>query len=152
MFAVIRIRGRVGVRRDIEDTLKMLKISAVNNCVILPETPEYNGMVEKTRDFITWGEITKETLVMMLKKRLKLKGNKKTDENTLKKITGSDSFENFADSLLQGKSKIKNFEEFQPLFRLTPPSKGFKSTKEQYPKGDLGYRGKEINELLERMI
>lgn len=152
MFAVVRIRGTVGVRREIRDTLKMLRLNAVNNCVILPETPEYKGMIEKAKDYITWGEIEKETLVEMLKKRLRLKGNKRVDENILKKVTGFDSFENFADALLEGKVKIKDFKELQPLFRLTPPSKGFKSIKEHYPKGDLGYRGKEINELIERMI
>jgi large subunit ribosomal protein L30 len=36
---------------------------------------------------------------------------------------------------------------------LTPPSKGFrKSIKQHYPDGELGYRGKEINVLLKRMI
>lgn len=36
---------------------------------------------------------------------------------------------------------------------LTPPSGGFRnSTKENYPKGESGYRGEQINELLERMI
>ena len=40
----------------------------------------------------------------------------------------------------------------KPLFRLNPPSKGFKATRLGYPKGDLGYRGGKINELLKRMI
>jgi len=54
--------------------------------------------------------------------------------------------------LIGGKIKLKDLEKIEPVFRLTPPSKGFKSIKEHYPKGDLGYRGKEINELLKRMI
>ncbi|MBL7160505.1 MAG: uL30 family ribosomal protein [Candidatus Aenigmarchaeota archaeon] len=39
-----------------------------------------------------------------------------------------------------------------PIFRLTPPSHGLKSTKVHFPKGDLGYRGKAINDLLRRMV
>ena len=41
----------------------------------------------------------------------------------------------------------------KPVFRLTPPSKGFKkSIKQQYPNGEIGYRGEKINELILRMI
>ena len=152
MFAVIRIRGLVGMKREIEDTLKMLRLNAVNNCVIFPEAAEYKGMLKKVKDWITWGEIEKETLVAMLKKRLRLIGNKRVEEKVLKEITDFDKFDNFADELLAGRIKLRDFEKLQPVFRLTPPSKGFKSIREPYPKGDLGYRGKEINELLERMI
>ena len=35
---------------------------------------------------------------------------------------------------------------------LRPPKGGFKSLKEMYPKGDLGYRGQAINDLIKRMI
>ena len=36
-------------------------------------------------------------------------------------------------------------------FSLKPPKGGFKSLKQMYPKGDLGYRGEKINELIKRM-
>ena len=151
MLAVIRIRGAVGTPRAIRDTLKMLRLKAVNNCVILPESRDIKGMVEKVKDYVTYGEIEKGMLVHLLKKRLRLRGNKRVNEEILKKITGYD-FEGFADALLSGKIKLKNFSEFVPVFRLSPPSKGFKSIKLHWPKGDLGYRGKDINELLKRMI
>jgi len=152
MFAVIRLRGSVGLRKEIKDTFNMLRLKAVNNCVILPEALDFKGMVNKVKDYVTYGEIDKETLVALLKKRLKVKGNEKIDEKKLKEITKFDSFEKFADALLAGKIKLKNFAQINPVFRLTPPSKGLKSIKESYPKGDLGYRGKEIKELIERMI
>jgi len=152
MFAVIRIRGSVGLRREVKDTLKMLRLNAPNNCVIIPESKDYKGMLEVVKDCVTWGEIDKDTLIELLKKRLRLRGNKRVDEKILKEVTDFDSFENFAEEILAGKIKLKDFEELQPFFRLTPPSKGFKSVKEFWPKGDLGYRGKEINELLRRMI
>ncbi|MGC8812763.1 MAG: 50S ribosomal protein L30 [Candidatus Aenigmatarchaeota archaeon] len=150
MFAVIRIRGKA--RREVEDTLKMLRLKNVNNCVILPEKPDFKGMLQKAKDFVTWGEIEKETLVELLKKRLRARGNKRVDEKILKETTNFDNFEDFASALIEEKVKIKDFERLNPVFRLTPPSKGFKSVKEAYPKGDLGYRGKEINELIKRMI
>jgi large subunit ribosomal protein L30 len=38
------------------------------------------------------------------------------------------------------------------VFRLHPPSRGLRSVKLHFPKGDLGYRGEKINELLKRMV
>lgn len=152
MFAVVRILGKAGMSKDIEDTLKMLRLSAAHNCVILPNTASYKGMLEKVKDVATYGEISKEVLAAMLKKRGRLVGDKRIDEAALKKITNHDNFEKFAEGLIAGKIKLKDFEEIYPVFRLTPPSKGFKSTKQHYPKGDLGYRGEKINELLERMV
>jgi len=150
MFAVIRIRSTE--RKEIGDTFKMLRLNDVNNCILVPETEDYKGMIKKVKDFVTWGEVDKDVLTKMLEKRLKLFGDKRVGEKALKEITNFDSFERFVDALLAGKAKLKDFEKIKPFFRLTPPSKGFKSIKEHYPKGDLGYRGKEINELLERMI
>ena len=37
-------------------------------------------------------------------------------------------------------------------YNLRPPKGGFKSLKQMYPKGDLGYRGDKINELIKKMI
>ena len=152
MYAVIRIRGKAGIRKDIEDTLKLLILKAVNNCVLVPETDSIKGMLFKAKDYITWGEIELDTLVLLLKRRLRLKGNRRVDEEILKKTTNYDSFEEFAKDLLSGKIKLKDFEQIEKVFRLPPPSKGYKSVKEPYPKGDLGYRGKAINELLKRML
>ena len=151
MFAVIRIRGAAGNSKRVEDTLKMIRLNAVNNCVLIPETVDYRGMLEKAKDTITWGEIDKDILVEMLKKRLKSRHNEKIAEKELKSIVGYD-YGGFADALLKGKIKLKDLEKLQPVFRLTPASKGLKSVKEHYPKGDLGYRGKEINVLIEKMI
>ena len=36
--------------------------------------------------------------------------------------------------------------------RLKPPSKGLKSVKLSWQKGDLGYRGDKINDLIKRMM
>lgn len=152
MIAAIRIRGSVGTTGKVEDTMNMIRLSNVNNCSLLEDKPEVKGMIEKCKDYITYGEIDKDTLVSLLKKRLRLVGNKRIDEKVLKEITGEDSFENFANSLIEGKTKLKNFEKLQPSFNLTPPSKGFKSIRNHYPKGDLGNRGKEINGLLKRMM
>jgi large subunit ribosomal protein L30 len=151
MYAVVRIRGTIGTTRGLKDTLEMLRLNNVNACSLVLENSTYKGMLNVVKDWVTWGEVDKNTLVDMLKKRLRLNGNKRIDETILKQI-GIDSYEALADGLINGKVKLKDFNQLQPFFRLTPPSKGFKSVREHYPKGDLGYRRKEINELLTRMI
>lgn len=153
MFAVIRLRGSSEIDRRVKDTLAMMRLKSANNCVLLPETPDVKGMLQKAKDRITWGEVSKETLAKMLEKRLRRKGDdKRVDPKVLKELAGFDSFGSFADAVIEGKIKLHKQENLQPTFRLTPPSKGFKSIKEHFPRGDLGYRGKEINELVERMI
>jgi large subunit ribosomal protein L30 len=151
MFSVIRIRGNAAMRLKLKSTLEMMRLDAPNNCALVPENDSYKGQLQTAKDAVTWGEIEEKTLVELLKKRLRLKGNKRTDEKILKEMK-IDSFEKFAKGLLEGKMKLKDFSDLQQNFRLTPPSKGFKSVKNTYPKGDLGYRGKEINKLLERMM
>jgi large subunit ribosomal protein L30 len=111
-------------------------------------------MLVRARDMLTWGEVDHKTLTRLLSKRLrsKMAGNRKVDEQVLKQVTGFNSFDQFAQALLAGKVKLKDFSQLKLTFRLTPPSGGFKSVREHWPRGDLGYRGKKINELLERMM
>ncbi|MCX6818998.1 MAG: uL30 family ribosomal protein [Candidatus Aenigmarchaeota archaeon] len=46
---------------------------------------------------------------------------------------------------------IERFKDKRTV-KLKPPKGGLKSVRRFYPKGDLGYRGKEINELIKKMI
>lgn len=38
------------------------------------------------------------------------------------------------------------------IHHMKPPKKGYKSLKRHFPKGDLGYRGAAINDLIKRMM
>jgi len=152
MFAVIRIRGTAQVRKTIADTLNFLRLKNVNNCVIIPETKEYTGMLKKAKDYITWGNINKETLTKLIQNRCKILGDKKIDEKLLKEITDFETFEKFSEALIKEKTKLKDYKQIKQVFKLNPPRHGFKGTKLPFPKGDLGNRKDKINELLERMI
>ena len=55
-------------------------------------------------------------------------------------------------SKLKKVSNINEIEGFKPVFRMSPPKKGFEGIKQAFPKGALGYRGEKINDLLERMM
>ena len=145
-IAIIRLRGNINVNKKIEDTMKMLKLKAPYNCVIIKETPQYKGMLQKIKDYVTFGTINKETFEKMLFKWGRIEGNKKVTPEYLKEKNTT------IEELFECKKKFKDIGIKQP-FRLHPPTKGLKSIKKPFTmKGDLGNRGDKINELLERMI
>lgn len=152
MIAAVRIRGTVNVPKDVKDTLKMLKLDKINSCVVVPDSPTYRGMLQKSKDFITYGDVDKETLVKLLKGRGRIVGDKPVTVDYLKKTAKVDSFEKFADELMKGKTKLNEVKWIKPVFRLNPPRKGLKSIKLPYPKGALGNRKDKMSELLKRMM
>ena len=74
LLAAILIRGTIGARQDIKDTIKMLKIHRKNYCAVFPDTPIHKGMMRKAKDYITFGEIDAETYNLLEEKRGKKKG------------------------------------------------------------------------------
>jgi len=150
MIVIIRLRGRVKVRKTINDTMKMLKLKNVNNCVVVPEIDTYVGMLKKIKDYTTFGTISKTVFKKMLFKWGRIQGNKKVTPEYLKEKKYD--FDKLFDDLDSGKVKLKELGIKVP-FRLHPPRRGFKSIKRPFSmKGDLGNRREKINELLERMI
>jgi large subunit ribosomal protein L30 len=64
-IAVIQIRGLVGSRQEVKDTMKMLNLQKKNSCVIIDKNPQYIGMLEKVADYITYGEVDEETIKLL---------------------------------------------------------------------------------------
>ncbi|HLC22605.1 MAG TPA: 50S ribosomal protein L30 [Candidatus Nanoarchaeia archaeon] len=152
-LAVIRVRGRAGVNKKVNDTLDMMRLYKQNGCVIIPKTPVYLGMLHRAKDYITWGEITKETLLFLLQKRGKVAGNKPLTEEYLKTHLNVD-MKTLVEELFDDKKKFKDVPGVKPFFRLTPPVKGFERGGIKTPfsmGGTLGYRKDKINILLQRM-
>ncbi|MEM2974642.1 MAG: uL30 family ribosomal protein, partial [Candidatus Micrarchaeia archaeon] len=123
---------------DIRYTLKLLKLTRVNHCVVFGDVKKVEKMLDIVKDYVTWGEISKEMLTKLVERRGRLQGNKPIPK---------DAVESVVSALEKGKSA-----NIKPVFRLHPPRKGFKDKKSRYPQGDLGYRGKTIEELLNRMM
>jgi large subunit ribosomal protein L30 len=141
MFAAIRIRGRVGLKNDIKYTLDQLRLRTKMHCILVKDDSCMKGMLFKVKDYITWGEIDDDTLKSLIMKRGRKEANAR--------LTEKEALEVFD----KVKATAKVPDEVKPVFRLNPPSKGFKqSVKQHYPEGEIGYRGKDINELLKRMI
>ena len=150
-IAIIRARGKVGVNKDINTTMDLLKLNRVNHCVIVDDSPHYMGMLAKCKDYITWGEIDKITFQALLKKRGLVSGNKKVSDENFKKY-GFNSIDDFSEKFMNSECNLKTIKEMKPIFRLHPPRGGYKHIKRQYPHGALGDRKEKINELIKKMI
>ena len=153
VFAVIRVRGIVNVKPNIKRTLELLRLNKVNHCVLLEENKVYKGMLQIAKDYTTWGEIDKKILSNLIKSRGMLVGDKRVTEEYVKSATSYDSIEKLSQAIVDNKFKYKEIPEIKPLFRLSPPKKGYEGIKRSFANGGaLGYRGKDINKLLERTL
>ena len=74
--AVIRIRGTIGLKDEVKDTLKMLNLHRNNYCTVVPKNDSYLGMVKKAKDYVTYGEIDDETYKLLIEKRGEKSGDK----------------------------------------------------------------------------
>ncbi|KYH40788.1 MAG: 50S ribosomal protein L30 [Candidatus Bathyarchaeota archaeon B63] len=152
-LVVVRIRGTVNVRRDVEDTLRMLNL--VRNChaTLVDDRPSYLGMLRRAQSILTWGEASKETIALLLKRRGRTVGNKRLTDDYVKKL-GFDSLDALAEALYDLKVRLKDLPGVKPVFRLHPPRKGYKGSikKSYHAGGEAGYRGEAINDLIRRML
>ena len=153
VFAAVRVRGIVNVKPDIKRTLQLFRLTKVNHCVLLEENASIKGMLQIAKDYITWGEIDKSILSELIGSRGKLEGDKDITEDYIKSATSYNNLEKLSQAIIDNKFKYKDIPNVKPIFRLSPPKNGYEGIKRSFVnKGALGYRRKEINKLLERMI
>ena len=153
-LAIIRITGKIGIKKDIKETLNLLRLYNKYTCTVVPSSKNYLGMIMKLNDFVTWGEIDKETFRLLLEKRGKITKKEKFSEEYIKKKLNT-SLNEFADNFINFKKEIKDVPGLKTFFKLCPPKGGFENNgiKRPYSLGGvLGYRKEKINELILRMI
>ncbi len=152
-YAIIRLRGKHDLRDSVSDTLKMLHLTRQNHCVIVPQDPTYSGMLRVVKDFVTWGEIDEQTLAKALLRRGRAVGDKPIDDAFVKAHSKFKSIWELSQAVVKGEATLREVEDLRPVLRLHPPVKGLRAIKHGFNDGgDLGYRGKAINELIERML
>lgn len=151
MFFVIRIRGTTGVIKNIAETLNMLRLNRISHAVLIEENPSYDGMLQKSKDYITWGEIDVETLSDILSKRGEIVGGEKLTNKYLEENTDYSSIEELANALINSDVKLTDLN-IKPVLRLHPPRKGYENIRASFNEGgSLGYRGESIKDLAKRM-
>ncbi len=153
MLAVIRVRGTSGIRPQAVKSCSLMRLHHVNHMALINESETLQGMLQTAKDYITWGEIDKETLVEVLKNRALLEGRKSLTEEYIKEKMGIESFSNLAQEMMEGKLKYSDIPGIIPVLRMHPPKGGYEYIRSQYKKnGTLGYRGSEVNLLIRKML
>lgn len=149
----IKVRGSISAQKEARETLDMLHLNRSNHAVLVENSPSMVGMLRRVQSYVTWGEVSGETIAQLLAKRGRLAGDNKLTEEYAQKV-GYKSTSELADAIASCKVVYRNLPGIQPLFKLHPPKKGFKGkTKKSYRAGgEAGYRGEAIGELVARMI
>jgi len=152
-LVAVRIRGLSDISQEVKDTMSMLRLNRNCHATLVDDRPAYNGMLRKSKDFLTWGEVSQENIALLLKKRGRLVGDKKLTDEYAKEL-GYKSLDDLAEALFKVEVECSSLSKVKPVFRLRPPKKGFKGKiKRSYAAGgELGYRGEAINDLLKRMV
>ena len=151
--AVIRLRSSIKAHREVKDTLHQLRLNKVNHCVLIPVGKTYDGMLQKVKDYVTWGDIKPDVLTNMIIKRGRLSGDRPITNQYVKDNTKHESLVKFAEAIVSGSCKMTDLKDAKPVFRLHPPKQGFEGIKRGFnDRGSLGYRGEAINTLILKML
>jgi large subunit ribosomal protein L30 len=151
--AVIRLRGVQNINPKTKDTLRYLRLTRVNHAVVLPKNETTLGMLQVAKDFVTWGDLDAGTLASVIQSRGRIVGDKPLTESHLAKHTPHKTFAALADAIVAGKIRYSAIPDIKPIFRLHPARAGLEGIKRSVQNGGaLGYRGRDINELLGRML
>ena len=138
MILVIRIVGDVEIRNDVKETMFRMGIRRKYSAVLMEDNETTHHILDKVRNFVAYGPISKEMISELITKRGQKLAGKKTD------VAGA----------IAGVEK-KDLREFglKPFFRLHPPRGGIDS-KIHFgkKKGVLGDNKEKINDLLRRML
>ncbi len=123
-LAAILIRGLCHLNYKVRDTLQMLNLKNKYRCIVVKDTPIYQGMLKKCKDYITWGEIDSAFLDELRAKKERV-------------------------ATIKSKKKVVPFFRLNPPkggFERRGIKISFRN------KGALGYRGNAINDLIRRMM
>ena len=154
-WLVIRVRSDRTVERSIRETMEHLNLTRVNHAVLIPEHESYAGMLQKVKDFVTWGEVSAEAIAGLIRDRGRLIGDKPVTNADVKAATDYKNIDAFAKAIASGDATTKDMETLKRVFRLHPPrgNKGWGGVKRHFTVGGaLGFRGDAIEELAARMI
>ena len=153
-IAVIRLKGEANVRPSVRETFKLLRLYKKQTCILIPNTPEYIGMLAVVKDFVTWGEVDEETVKQLLVRRGRVARKKPLTEVYVKEQIKID-IASFVKEYMAFKKELKDIPGLKLFFGLAPPRQGLeqKGVKADFSMGgSLGYRKNHINALVQRML
>ena len=65
MIAAVKIRGNVDVPKPVQDTMTNLGLVKRNQIVLYEDDDSIKGMMNKAKDYITYGQISDEVVEML---------------------------------------------------------------------------------------
>ena len=152
-LAIVRVRGHAKIKHQAVETMQMMKLTRTNHCVVLQQSDTTNGMLQVIKDYVTWGETGHEVLARLLFQRGEVVGGGRLTDTFVKENSKFTSILSLAKAIEKGEAKMTDVKGLKPVIRLPPPRKGYESTRRAYvDRGSLGYRGPDIEKLLDRML
>jgi len=79
-LAAILIRGLIRVKKDTKTALKTIRLQKKHTCTIIPDTKSNRAILTKCNTYLTYGEVTEETIKTLTSKR-----GKKNSKGEMKK-------------------------------------------------------------------
>jgi large subunit ribosomal protein L30 len=150
-YLVVRIKGTVNIPQWAQTTLDGLNLDKRFRATIVPESPEYLGMLRRVKEVVAWTKADTGIVKELLEKRGRKAGYKPITKSDIPKDYRS--IDELASAIAENKVAISKIEGLKPWFALNPPRGGFKrKTKTQYAQdGVLGEDG-ELAEMVKRML
>jgi large subunit ribosomal protein L30 len=153
VYAVIRIRGHAKIRRTTVDTMKIMRLTRPNHCVVVRKDDTSKGMLQNAKDYITWGEISHETIARLLHQRGEVVGGARLTDAYVKENSKYPSILSLSKAIESGEADLGDVKGLKQVVRLPPPRQGYEGIKRAWNDGGAqGYRGAEMEKLIDRML
>ena len=150
-FLVVRIKGTVNIPAWDKMTLDGLNLDRRFRATVVPESPEYVGMLKKVKDIVAWTKADSGIVKELLEKRGRKTGYKPLTKADLPKEYKS--IDDFAAAIAENKVSMSKIDGIKPWFALGPPKGGFKrKTKTQYTQHGVLGDDSELVEIVKRML
>lgn len=150
-YLVVRIKGTVNIPAWAKMTLDGLNLDRRFRATVVPESPEYLGMLKRVKDIVAWTKADTGIVKELLEKRGRKTGYKPLTKADLPKEYKS--IDDFAAAIAENKVSMSKIEGIKPWFALGPPKGGFRrKTKTQYTQHGVLGDDSELVEIVKRML
>jgi|ERR671927_527641 large subunit ribosomal protein L30 len=150
-YLVVRIKGTINIPQWAKTTLNGLNLDKRFRATIVPESPEYVGMLRRVKEEVAWTKADASIVKDLLERRGRKTGYKPISVSDIPQEY--ESFDKLAAAIADNKVSMSKLEGIKPWFALSPPKGGFKrKTKTPYEqKGVLG-DDTDLIEIVKRML
>ena len=105
--------------KKIRDTMST-NLTKVNHAVLVLKTPAYEGMLQKAKDYVTWGEVDADTIETLINERGRMAGDKQVTDAEVKSCSDRSTVKALSKAIASGDATTKDVEGKTGL--RTPPA------------------------------